>query len=136
MRASIVAAGAVAAVILLTGCEQLQISPILDRTATIRHGSTERIVVTGTISCTRSEPVDLFAQFTQRSTSYQPGRVTIPCEPGAPQPYRVSFAVSKGFLTGEAQASIQYCTNPSVELNEDCVTISRVLTLVAPTPPS
>ena len=136
MRAPIVVAGALAAVILLTGCEQLQISPVLDRTATIRHGSTERIIITGTVSCTRSEPVDLFAVFTQRSTSYQPARFTIPCEPGAPQPYRVPFAVSKGFLTGDAQASIQYCTNPSVELNEDCVTVSRLITLVAPTPPA
>ncbi|WP_426572408.1 hypothetical protein [Aquihabitans sp. McL0605] len=132
MRATIAGLGALAAAILLSGCLQLQISPVLDRSATIRHGSLEHLTVTGTISCTRSEPVDLFPTFTQRSTTDEPESVNIPCEPGTPRPYTVRFEVTHGFVTGQIQASIQYCTNPSVELNEDCVTVSRVLTVTSP----
>jgi hypothetical protein len=47
----------------------------------VRHGATERITVTGTISCTRSEPVDLFAEFTQGRTTYRTAPANIPCKP-------------------------------------------------------
>ena len=83
----------------------------------------------GTISCTRSEPVDLFPTITQGSLTHRPGEISVPCGPNTKK-YTATFThLPPGFTNGNARISIDYCTNPAEPIDEDCATVSRTVLL-------
>ena len=131
MRRALVSAviGAIA-VIAVAACEpQMQISPVLNRDALLHHGTSEELTVVGTIRCTRDEPVDLFPTITQGARTDRPGELSVPCGPKTTT-YTVTFTnVAPGFVNGDSRISIDYCTNPAEPIDEDCVTVSRVVKL-------
>src|SRR5699024_11115723 len=109
-----------------------QISPVLDRRATLVQGTggePDVITLTGTISCTRSEPVDLFPRFAQGSVE-DSGEISVPCGPGAPQVWSRAFEVDPAFNPGPASADVGFCTNPGEHIDEDCVSVGRTIALV------
>ena len=133
MKRTLLATAAAVAVIVAAGCEpktQMQINPVLNRDALVLHGNTDSLVLVGKISCTRSEPVDVFPTVTQGALTDRPAEVSVPCKPGQPKTYTATFRdLAPGFTSGQAQVSVEFCTNPAEPIDEDCATASRVVQL-------
>ena len=131
MKRALIAIAAAAAITIAAACEpQMQISPVLNRDAFVQHGATDSLVVMGTISCTRSERVDLFPTLTQGELSDRPGEISVACDPGTPKAFTATFDhLAPGFTSGPARLSVDFCTNPSRAIDEDCATASRSVDL-------
>ncbi|HWJ64534.1 MAG TPA: hypothetical protein VNS19_21355 [Acidimicrobiales bacterium] len=129
MKRTLLAMAAAVAVIVAAGCEpQMQINPVINRDALVLHGTSDSLVLVGKISCTRREPVDLFPTITQGDLTDRPAEVSVPCGPGQPKTYTATFRnLAPGFKTGSAQVSVDFCTNPSRPIDEDCATASRTV---------
>lgn len=79
-------------------------------------------VLTGTISCTRPEPIDLFVSGVPVAHDGH-----IPCSGPDPQPWRYAWRTSEQIAEGSYGISVEGCTNPGEEIDEDCVTVTRVI---------
>ena len=111
----------------------MSIAITLDRQAWVDQdaGPAERdFFLSGTVSCTRSEPVDLFVSMEQDGHDVDVGPDgNIPCGPDVTD-WTVGFTTggpTPKVTTGSARVRLQAGTNPNREIDEDSVTIERVV---------
>ena len=127
-----VVAVAVAAVGLLgTACEPpMEITLGVSRTATLNE-STNDITFRGTVACTRGgEPVDIWIDIVQDGVSGSWGSIGVGCEGPDPVPWSVTYPFAEHFHTGSFERlEVTGCTNPSRQIDEDCVLVTRTFGL-------
>ena len=100
----------------------------VSRTATL-HEPTNQITVRGTVACTRPVgPVDVESiVLEQGGFSQRSGLVGIDdCEGPEGQPWSATFTMGERFVYGPLDGmEVRVCTNPSREIDEDCVIVTR-----------
>ena len=141
-RRSGVAALVVAAAGLFgTACEpQLELGLVIHRDAWLLSGSTgSAVTLFGTLYCNRDisqrEPVDLFVRIEQGShvgnSAFFDEVGELDCH-GTKEgtDFNHEFRSSVRLQAGEARLQAEACTNPSEQIDEDCVTVQRLITLV------
>lgn len=129
-------AGAVAAAILLTGCwPQLQIDINLNRTGTYRDGS---VTISGMLNCSGGTPgaangewLDLFTTVTQNTPTgrVSTGEMELHDSCSRERKAWTETFEAPGFTVGSVYVHMTACTNPGYPEDEDCVTITRWVTL-------
>jgi hypothetical protein len=131
-------AGAVGAPPLQAAEQPMSIGFTIDRQAWIIEDAGQfegDFVLQGTVSCTRSEPLDLFISIDQNGGEFGGNDGHIPCAGPDPQRWRYAFLTDaeegSAIVAGDARVSITACTNPSEAIDEDCVTFARAVDVSA-----
>lgn len=124
---------AVLAALVAAGCDpatypmEIQISLHRDALLTGPDGSGSRtLVLTGVAQCTRDEPVDLFVTVEQGAVTDRPAELSVPCGPEEAE-WSESFQVVDDLVGGPARVDVEACTNPGDPIDEDCVSLGRVV---------
>lgn len=131
-RGSVLAA-ALLVVLVAAGCDpptyQMEIQVTLHRHGLLSEpdGSGSRtLVLTGVSQCTRDEPVDLFPTLEQGAVGDRPAELSVPCGPDEAE-WSASFAVVDDLAPGDIRVDVEACTNPGDPIDEDCVSLGRVI---------
>ena len=115
--------------LLATACEPMQVGLIVDRIAYVGvpgpGGAGSPFTLTGRAFCSRPEALDLFVTVTENPDLRFHGERSIYCE--GDTPWAETFS-GTSLQPGSAQLEARLCTNNGTgSVNEDCVTVQRVV---------
>lgn len=126
----------VAVALAVVACEpQMELGLVVHRTGTLSEvGSDTGVALSGQVFCTRSEPVDFFLKATQqgRTVSASSREGAVQCQggdEGTGWSLVFRFPTEDFPRSGSASIRLKACTNPARDVDEDCVTVERLVDL-------